>query len=259
MTHSPIRFPRTKLKISGKFPESLAPKESETHDSQPRQEIDRSGIREAIDSTGLPPGRASVHDTLFGFVFGFFGVIAAVFACGIGFVTLLLGGSQEGVDNGLLYGLPITVVLAVLFLWLAIFLVRSERQRAKRMATAWKNGWIEYRPALIGELVLHRRRRSDDSTDHFYKAPLLVLQPDGSMPKAHSAEFRSGNPNWLKMRGFTVADGPLVATVDFNHNNGWHVVAYRADDPNPTPVLQHGLSKEQVEAVLTFAENKWVK
>ena len=136
MTHSPIRFPRTKLKISGKFPESLAPKESETHDSQPRQEIDRSGIREAIDSTGLPPGRASVHDTLFGIVFGFFGVIAAVFACGIGFVTLLLGGSQEGVDNGLLYGLPITVVLAVLFLWLAIFLVRSERQRAKRMAAA---------------------------------------------------------------------------------------------------------------------------
>ena len=187
MTHSPIRFPRTRLKIAGKFPESLAPKESETHDSHPRQEIDRSGIREAIDSTGLPPGRASVHDTLFGFVFGFFGVTAAVLASGIGFVTLLLGGSPEGIDNGLLYGLPITVVLAVLFLWLAIFLVRSERQRAKRMATAWKNGWIEYRPALIGELVLHRRRRNDDSTDHFYKAPLLVLQPDGSMPKAHSA------------------------------------------------------------------------
>ncbi|AJI78891.1 ABC transporter permease [Corynebacterium singulare] len=259
MTHSPIRLPRTKLKISDKARAYLAPEESQTHDSQPNREIDRSGIREVIDSTGLPPSRAKASDVLAGLFIGFFGVTAAFLALIFGFVIFISAGSDEGDSSGIVHGFLICGALAVVFVGLAILVVRSEKRSSKRTSIAWKNGWIEYRPALIGELVLHRRRRNDDSTDHYYKAPLLILQPDGSMPKAWCAEFVSANPNWLKMRGFTVADGPLVATVDFNHNNGWHVVAYRADDPNPTSALQHGLSKEQMEAVLTFAENSWVK
>lgn len=85
------------------------------------------------------------------------------------------------------------------------------------------------------------------------------MQPDSSLMKSMTEEFIAPNPNWLKLRGRLLADGPRVSTVDFNHNNGWGVVGYRADDPNPSPELQHGLKRKHVEAALSFAESTWVK
>lgn len=79
------------------------------------------------------------------------------------------------------------------------------------------------------------------------------------MTKSRTAEFIAPNPNWLKLRGRLLADGPLVATVDFNHNNGWGVVGYRADADNPQVELQNGLRKKNIEAALSFAEQNWVK
>lgn len=72
-------------------------------------------------------------------------------------------------------------------------------------------------------------------------------------------EFIAPNPNWLKLRGRLLADGPLVATVDFNHNNGWGVVGYRADADNPQPELHNGLRQKNIEAALSFAERNWVR
>lgn len=129
----------------------------------------------------------------------------------------------------------------------------------KGMDITWKNGWIEYRPVLIGELALVHQKDDGDTMTYYYTAPLLMLQPDGSMNRVTSSQFTNRDPAWLKAKNFAVADSPQTATVDFAHNNGWDVAGYRVDLPNPEPQFGLGLTKHQVEAVLSFAAKNWVR
>lgn len=74
-----------------------------------------------------------------------------------------------------------------------------------------------------------------------------------------SAEFRADNPNRLRSRGAALAEGARIATVDTANNNGWTVAAYRADGMSSEAELSNGLTNRQVDAVLQFAEQRWVR
>lgn len=259
MTQSSIQLPRSPLKFDAASAGSLAPKELKEHDQQPNPNVDRSGIREAINSVGRPIGHTNLGAIIFGFIFISMGVMSLFFTVFHVLFLFVLFPGADGTNGGIPIASIINGLAAMVFIFVGVMLVRGRWGRRTRLRTAWANGWVEYRPALIGELVYKRRVDYNDNTDYYYTAPILILQPDGSLTKGMTAEFIAPNPNWLKLRGRLLADGPLVATVDFNHNNGWSVVGYRADSDKPQLELQHGLRKKNIEAALSFAEQNWVK
>lgn len=259
MTQSSIQLPRSPLKFDAASAGSLAPKELKEHDQQPNPNVDRSGIREAIDSVGSPIGQTNLGMTIAGFIVISMGVMSLFFSVTHALFLFVLFPGTDGTIGGIPIASIIIALTALVFILIGVMVMRGRWGSTTRLRTAWANGWIEYRPALIGELVYKRRVDYNDTTDYYYTAPILILQPDGSLTKSRTAEFIAPNPNWLKLRGRLLADGPLVATVDFNHNNGWSVVGYRADSDNPRLELQHGLRKKNIEAALSFAEQNWIK
>lgn len=259
MTHAPLQLPRTPLKLPSSSAGSLAPKDLKDHDQQPNPNTDRSGIREAINSVGSPIGQSNLGMVIVASFFIFIGCSALLFSVAHTlFISVLFPGAGGTIGNIPIASL-ITGAVALVFVFVGILILRGRLGSTTRLRTAWENGWIEYRPALIGELTYKRRVDYDDNTDYYYTAPILILQPDGSLTKSMTEEFIAPNPNWLKLRGRLLADGPLVATVDFNHNNGWGVVGYRADADKPQPELHNGLRKKNIEAALSFAERNWVR
>ena len=259
MTHSPMQLPRTPLKLPSTSAESLAPKALKDHDQQPNPDTDRSGIREAIDSVGAPIGQSNVGTIVVGFILTFIGGSALLFSVAHALLISVLFPGAEGTIGKIPIASLITGASALVFIIIGVLILRGRVVARTRLRTAWANGWIEYRPALIGELIYRRHVDYNDTTDYYYTAPILILQPDGSLTKSMTEEFIAANPNWLKLRGRLLADGPRVATADFNHNNGWGVVGYRADAANPQPELHNGLRQKNIEAALSFAERNWVR
>ena len=256
----PVPLPRTPLKFSSESAEALAPKSMKENDQQRNTHMDRSGMREAINSSGPPIGRSSFSMMMVGGILTAMGVMALFFAVvHTLFITILFPGAEGTID-----GIPIASLIngaaAVVFIVVGILVLRGNLGRTTRLRTAWENGWVEYRPALIGELM-HKRvvRFSEGSDDHYYTAPVLILQPDGTLTEAVTEEFRLPDPNWLQIRGRKLAGVGYRAIVDLNLNNGWGVVGYRVDTGIPKPELENGLRKKNIEAALAFAEQNWVK
>lgn len=259
MTQSPITLPRTKLKLSSHVPRTLAAQQSTADVSQPNPQIDRSGIREVIDGAGPSPGRALLEKNSTGLITGI--LVITVLVIGLAIAAAAFAVYSETKAAG-----PVILISLLIFVALTVFLVvasvrgkKSLNRMVKGMDNTWKNGWIEYRPVLIGELALVRQKDDGDTVTYYYTAPLLMLQPDGSMNRVPSSQFTNRDPAWLKAKKFAVADSPQTATVDFAHNNGWDVAGYRVDLPNPEPQFGLGLTKHQVEAVLSFAAKNWVR
>ncbi len=263
MDHTPLRLSRTQCGISLSATPRLAPKEQRTHDAQPNPRMDNSGLREVIEEAGPQPGRLS-----FGVVaaWAFIGLVG-LFMCSmsIPFFTGSFGPPQSSFsDLGIFSLIPVIICLVSLTVFVVgLRSILKETRNAQRLRTAWRNGWVEYRPALIGELVYLRSKTEGpedrERTYFYYSAPLLFLQPDGRLAKAMSGEFRAANPNWLRSRGAALAEGSRLATVDTAHNNGWTVAAYRADGSSSEAELSSGLTSGQLDAVLQFAEQRWVR
>ncbi|WP_236660822.1 hypothetical protein [Corynebacterium aurimucosum] len=196
-----------------------------------------------------------------------FTTIVVLFACSMvfAFIDDFLGPARHVISRfQLISFIPIFPLLIFLILLLiGVRRVATKVTRARRLRTAWRNGWVEYRPALIGELVYLRSKTEGpedrERTYFYYSAPLLLLQPDGTLAKAMSGEFRAANPNWLRSRGAALAEGSRIATVDTASSNGWTVAAYRTDGTSLEAELSNGLTGRQVDAVLQFAEQRWVR
>ncbi|ACP32827.1 putative membrane protein [Corynebacterium aurimucosum ATCC 700975] len=263
MDHTPLQLPRTQCGISLNATPQLAPKEQRAHDAQPNPRIDNSGLREVIEEAGPLPGRLKPGDV----ATWVFTTIVVLFACSMvfAFIDDFLGPARHVISRfQLISFIPIFPLLIFLILLLiGVRRVATKVTRARRLRTAWRNGWVEYRPALIGELVYLRSKTEGpedrERTYFYYSAPLLLLQPDGTLAKAMSGEFRAANPNWLRSRGAALAEGSRIATVDTASSNGWTVAAYRTDGTSLEAELSNGLTGRQVDAVLQFAEQRWVR
>ncbi|KHO29457.1 hypothetical protein NX84_07135 [Corynebacterium minutissimum] len=259
MTQSPITLPRTKLKLSPHVPRTLAAQQSTADVSQPNPHMDRSGVREIIDGAGPSPGRALLEKNSTGLITGILAITVGIIGLAIAVAAYAIWAETKATG-------PIVLICLLVFIALTAFIVaasirgkKSLNRIAESTDNAWINGWIEYRPVLIGELAHVRQVDDGDTVTHYYTAPLLMLQPDGTMHRVPTYEFIYRDPAWLKAKNFAVADSPQTATVDFAHNNGWDVAGYRVDVPNPKPQFGLGLTKQQVDAVLSFAEQNWVR
>ncbi|WP_019194613.1 hypothetical protein [Corynebacterium timonense] len=92
----------------------------------------------------------------------------------------------------------------------------------------------------------------------FYKAPLLVLLPGGSLRPMHSYEFQlSRMPRWYARR-FNVASDEPSAAVDAHTTNGWGIVAINHRHDDDRAALDTTLTRQQREALFDLAERSWL-
>lgn len=240
----------------------LAPEEQRAHDAQPNPRLDNSGLRAVIEETGPQPGNLKLRDVSAWLFIGLVGLIMCNMTISFfgGDLDLLRSRFSEA---GIFLLIPVIIFLVSLAVFvLGLWNILKEAGNARRLRTAWRNGWVEYRPALIGELV-YLRSETEGTEDRkrtyfYYSAPLMILQPDGTLASAMSGEFRANNPNWLRARGAALAEEAQLATVDTARNNGWTVAAYRTDGTSSEAELSTGLTDGQVDAVLNFTEQRWV-
>ncbi|WP_237232779.1 hypothetical protein [Rothia nasisuis] len=228
------------------------------HNPNPRRE--RSGAFEVVRDTGPLPGSTPTSTSIFLFVILIMLGLAGVFASAVLFwVSSLL--------NRLILAAPIIGLAAIILIALPLYFRSRGKREGERIATAWKNGWIEYYPALIGQIYLTRVDRSHTSkienskTYYYYKAPLLLLLPDGSTRPVHSYEFElKATPTWYSFRKFNVVDSAEEATVSlYDHeNNGWMVVGVNVHKDTNRAELYTELIPAQEQALLNFAEQQWV-
>lgn len=238
MDHTPLQLPRTHCGISLNATPRLAPKEQRAHDAQPNPRIDNSGLREVIGGAGPQPGRLKRDDV----ATWTFTIIMVLLVCSMvfAFIDDFLGPARHVISRFQLISF-IPVFPLLIFLIIAVIGVRrvaTKVSRVRRLRTAWRNGWVEYRPALIGELVYLRSKTEGpedrERTYFYYSAPLLLLQSDGTLAKAMSGEFCAANPNWLRSRGAALAEGSRVATVDTASNNGCLALGASPQPPKVT-------------------------
>ena len=148
-----MQLPRTPLKLPSTSAESLAPKALKDHDQQPNPDTDRSGIREAIDSVGAPIGQSNVGTIVVGFILTFIGGSALLFSVAHALLISVLFPGAEGTIGKIPIASLITGASALVFIIIGVLILRGRVVARTRLRTAWANGWIEYRPALIGELI----------------------------------------------------------------------------------------------------------
>ncbi|MDO5031562.1 hypothetical protein [Corynebacterium sp.] len=252
----PLRLPRSELRPLSETSNTLTPTKDSSYYHSANPHPDLSGSHQVIESTGPAPGaRVSLLST---FVYFFFLIFGVFFALMGGVFSWFTGGFSDFDWHGLFF-----VGLGLLFAFIGGFLLIRQSKERTRLAAAWRNGWISFYPALVGEIYLHRTYTTSsdngDTTHYMYKAPLLVLFPDGSMNRMHSYEFQlNRRPAWYRKRGFNMAAGPDSAFVDFNDNNGWAIVGINHALNEPRAELSTGLKRDQQEALFAFAEQNWV-
>ena len=221
---------------------------------------DHSGVFEAVKAAGPGPYRGALPGRIaFFLIFVLFGGLFAL----IGFRFLLSGLSDTGswrdkfdvIDIGF-------AALGSIFVLVGAYAISRAVSRRRRIVTAWKNGWIDYYPALVGKFY-HCRTDVSSSSDsgrtfhYYYRAPLKVLLPAGTTRQMHSFEFEmSRKPDWYRSR-FNMASSAETAVVDDWNNNGWAIVGINRRPGQTHAEVDPGLTKKQREAVFSLAERNW--
>ncbi|MCZ9304484.1 hypothetical protein L8U58_02880 [Corynebacterium sp. c9Ua_112] len=258
----PTRMPRTTLKFNSGVDTPLVPERGERYYSTPNPMRDNSGAFEAIKAAGPRPYARDLPGRMI--IFLVVGLFGAVFAA-IG-LMLILSKLRHGDATADSLRLTDTVffIVGMVFVVVAVYSISSALARRRRIVTAWKNGWIDYYPALVGQVYHCRteRRESESSGStfyYYYRAPLHVLYPDGSFRQMHSFEFEmKRKPDWYSTR-FSMASSAETAVVDGLNNNGWAIVGISRRPGQTHAELDSGLTKKQCEAVFNLAERDWLR
>ena len=247
----PTRMPRTQLKFTSGLETPLVPERGEGYYSTPNQMRDYSGVFEAVRRAGPAPYLRSLPGcVVFFLIFGLFGDVFAL----IGFRFLLSGLSATGSWRDKFEAIDIGfAIIGSIFVCVAAYAISRDLHRRKRIVTAWKNGWIDYYPALVGKFY-HCRTDVSSSSDsgrtfhYYYRAPLKVLLPAGTTRQMHSFEFEmSRKPDWYRSR-FNMASSAETAVVDDWNNNGWAIVGINRRPGQTHAEVDPGLTKKQREA-----------
>lgn len=148
-------------------------------------------------------------------------------------------GSARGADStgdSLSFMNAFFFFAGIAFVMAVGFLINSTLSRRRRIATAWKNGWIDY-----------------------YRAPLQVLYPDGSFRQMQSFEFEmKARPDWYRMR-CNMASSAKTAVANGWNNNGWAIVGVSRLPGQTHAELDPGLTHQQCEAIFNLAERYWLR
>lgn len=191
-------------------------------------------------AAGIPQKRA-IRDGLV-----FFGAMVVI-AGFIFFFGLLLNAMQV---PGLL-GLLLVGLLVYLFILLA-----RQMLLALRINKAWKNGWIDFYPVLLGSFFCDKQGRKTGKKGHFYVAKALVVAPNGESRMLEVVVEGLSLDRMIK-EGATMARDRQGRRLDAIHNNGWTFWAVVRGKPLEHGSVEHGLSASQVAAGLDRVRHSW--
>ncbi|WP_035012329.1 hypothetical protein [Corynebacterium jeikeium] len=258
----PTRMPRTTLEFISGVDTPLAPGRGEHYYSTPNPMRDNSGAFEAIKAAGPRPYARDMPGSLI--IFLVVGLFGAVFAA-IG-LMLILSKLRRGDATADSLRLTDTVffIVGMVFVVVAVYSISSALARRRRIVTAWKNGWIDYYPALVGQIyhtrrVLRKGNNLGKTFLYYYRAPLQVLYPDGSSRQMQSFEFEmKARPDWYRTR-CNMASSAQTAVANGWNNNGWAIVGISRFPGQTHAELDPGLTHQQCEAIFNLAERNWLR
>lgn len=185
-----------------------------------------------------------VRDIRGGLVFFGAMVLAAGF---IFFVGLLLNSLKV---PGLL-----AFLLVVLLLYF-LFLIAKHALFARRISRAWKNGWIDFYPVLLGSLFHDERNAKRGKKGHFYSTKALVVAPNGES-RMLEVSVEGLSSERMVREGAVMARDRQGIRLDGIRNNGWTFWAVVRGQPLEDGSVEHGLSASQVAAGLDRVRHGW--
>ena len=176
----------------------------------------------------------------------FFG--AMVLAAGlIFFVGLLLNSFKV---PGLL-----AFLLGALLLYF-LFLIAKHALFALRINRAWKNGWIDFYPVLLGSLFHDEENARRGKKGNFYATKALVVAPNGESRMLEVSVEGLRLDRMIK-EGAVMARDRQGIRLDAIRNNGWTFWAVVRGRPLDDGSVEHGLSASQVAAGLDRVRHGW--
>ena len=137
--------------------------------------MDRSGVREVIVGAGPTPGRALLEKNSTGLITGILVITVLVIGLAIAAAAYAIYTETKATSPIVLIGLLVFIALTAFVVAASIRGKKSLNRIAESTDNAWINGWVEYRPVLIGELADVRQEDDGDTVTHYYTAPLLML------------------------------------------------------------------------------------
>lgn len=176
----------------------------------------------------------------------FFGAMVLI-AAFIFFFGLLLNSMQI---PGLL-----AFLLGGLLLYF-LFLVARHIFFALRISKAWKNGWIEFYPVLLGSFFHEEKGAKAGKKGHFYATKALVVAPSGES-RMLDVIVEGMSPDRLIEEGAVMARDHQGIRLDAIHNNGWTFWAVVRGKQLENGSVEHGLSASQVAAGLDRVRHCW--
>lgn len=194
-----------------------------------------------FESEARVPQMRAIRDGLV-----FFGAIALI-ASFILFFGLLLNSVQV---PGLL-----ALLLGGLLLYL-FFLVARHMLLAFRINKAWKKGWIDFYPVLLGSFFYDSKSGNTGKKGHFYTAKALVVAPSGES-RMLKVLVEGLSPDRMIEEGAVLARDRKGLPLDAIHNNGWTFWAVVRGKPLEHGSVEHGLSAAQVAAGLDRVRHGW--
>lgn len=131
--------------------------------------------------------------------------------------------------------------------------IRRNTWGAHRVRLAAQNGWIEYYPALIGEIWNTGTVKHEYApTEYCYQARARLFSRDGSSFDITTEIFRDDHtPMDFSQMGIAVVDDEKDAK--FERVNGWYLAGHIATKPLNEASFAHRLTKDQVRAGLNAA------
>lgn len=127
----------------------------------------------------------------------------------------------------------------------------------RKLSTAWKNGWIDCYPALIGSLYYDENNVKADKAKYFYLTTLMVVAPSGETRTIEEFETRSESPRRLIAQGVALASERHKIRLDAHQHNGWTFLAVVRGKPLEHGSLETGLGRPQVAAGLDRVRYGW--
>ncbi|OFR65914.1 hypothetical protein [Corynebacterium sp. HMSC078H07] len=127
----------------------------------------------------------------------------------------------------------------------------------RKLSTAWKNGWIDCYPALIGSLYYDEKNVKADKAKYFYLTTLMVVAPSGETRTIEEFEACARKPRQLIADGVALASERHKIRLDAQRHNGWTFLAVVRGKPIEHGSLETGLARPQVAAGLDRVRYGW--
>ncbi len=127
---------------------------------------------------------------------------------------------------------------------------------ARRIRVAWKNGWIDFYPLLLGSLFCSEEQPKKGKKHYLYATKGLVLAPNGDT-RCIEVRAEGISPNRMGAQGVAMARDAEKIRLDAVRNNGWTFWAVVRGMPLDHGSVEHGLSASQVAAGLECVRNAW--